>query len=392
MTTGNHLPADSNPYQPPVSNFTDNALPQLQHALEFSGERTRTDINLALRDKKKLFAPIAILAVTSVPLVLLLGLLLLAAAGIAGGVRPDFQLVLLLLVLLTPAWTLVIVQMQRRLFPAADYLKSHPFALGPQQGRLSATDLTIHSEQGIAWLPLTSLTKIDRRADQLVLQFDPHGVTTLILPTRFFVDPVTAEQILLFYTARNPRVPMGLVDERKLRPPGPSMVGAADEQAIHFSGVLTADDIRPTPLARQHRSLLIRCILLILFFISVPILLALFVDAFFALVALVFFGMLSYRLIQAYRMGLKPLSNGKQPLINMTGWIDDRGVTVLNALKQGYSYWNCFTHHGANERAIWLRLAGKMNLYVVLPRHSFANDQDYQAAQQRIAASVPASR
>lgn len=388
MPTARNLPADDNPYQPPVSNFTDKALPQLQNALEFSGELTRNDVNLALRNRKALIVPIVMLAITIVPLVSIVGLVLLSTTGALGN-GEGIATLGWLGALLAPAWILLLFQLRGRLFPAVSFLKKHPLALGPMHGTLSTTDLTIHSERGIAWLPLTSLTSVDSRANELILQFDPHGVTTLILPTRFFSDPVTANQILLFYAARNPRVPMGVVDERKLRPPGPSMVGTAGEHAIHFSGVLTADDLRPTPLAGQHRSLLIRCVLLVLFFIAVPILTAFYVHIFFALVALVFFGMLSYRLVQAYLVGLKPLSDGKQPLINMTGWIDEKGVTVMNALKQGCSYWNCFPDSGSNEQAIWLHLAGGMNLYVVLPRHCFATAEDFHAAQQRIAASVP---
>lgn len=389
MTTAPNDPADNNPYQPPVSNFTDKALPQLQHALEFSGELTRNDVNLALRDRKSLIVPVVMLAITTVPLVLVTALALLSTAGALGVSEEGLSTLMWLAIMLAPAWLLLIFQLRGRLFPAIAFLKRHPLALGPVHGTLSTTDLTIHSERGIAWLPLTSLTSIDSRASELILKFDPHGVTTLILPTRFFTDPVTASQILLFYAAHNPRVPMGVIDERKLRPPGPSMVGTAGDQAIHFSGVLTADDVRPTPLTRHHRSLLIRCVLLVVFFISVPILVAIYINGFFALVALVFFGMLSYRLVQAYRVGLKPLSDKKQPLINMTGWIDDRGITVLNALKQGCSYWNCFPDSGSNEQAIWLHLASSMNLYVVLPRHCFATAEDYSAAQQRIVASVP---
>ncbi|QEG39869.1 hypothetical protein [Roseimaritima ulvae] len=388
MSTGPHHPADENPYQPPVSSFTDKALPQLQHALEFSGELTRSDVNLALRDRKSLIVPIGILAVASVPLLAVLALILLNSVGALGG-GEGIATLAWLGALLAPAWLLVLFQLRSRLFPAIAFLKKHPFALGQVQGTLSTTDLTLHSERGIAWLPLTSLTQIDCRADELVLQFDPHGVTTLILPMRFFEDPVTAQQIFLFYAGKNPRVPVGVVDERKLRPPGPSMVGSPSDDAIHFSGVLTAADIRPTPLAAQHRSLRIRFALLVVFFITVPILVAIYVDAFFAVVALVFLGILSYRIFRAYLVGLKPLSDGRQPLINMTGWIDDQGITVQNALKQGCSYWNCFVSGGGNEQALWLRLAGNMNLYVVLPRHCFASLEDFHAARRRLARSSP---
>ncbi|WP_153555365.1 hypothetical protein [Roseimaritima sediminicola] len=384
------LPASENPYRPPaggLGNLEPGAagaeLPRPPQGLAFGGQLTRGDIDLAMRDWRLILPPAILLALVLAPLTLLLGLLARDLVGWGGPVRESGVLALLI-VLLVPLVVALAAKLRLQMFPAHRFLRTHPQALDSLHGTLTADAVELVTERGRAWLPLKSLTALTVRGGAMVVQFDPQGLTTLILPYRFFSDPLTAERILAYYAEHNPPLAAGVIDPRKLKPAERSQMGPPPEDSIPFTGMLTVADMRGTPLESRRRAVLLRCGLFAAICVLAPLLVGMFASVFLGLVSSVFFLMVGIRILRVYQTGLRPLVDSTRPLLMMSGWIDDRGVTILNGLKQGCSNWHAFNECGSSEQTLWLRMPGKLFLHVVLPRHCFASDDDFQAARRRV--------
>jgi len=76
---------------------------------------------------------------------------------------------------------------------------------------------------------------------------------------------------------------------------------------------------------------------------------------------------------------IRKFSDPETPLLVTQGWVNEQEVVLLHNIAQSRLGWEDFQKIGINESCIWLQLHGK-NLFVILPRHFFADDAQWQEA------------
>ena len=340
----------------------------------------RYEATPTIGDLKSALAPTSAIALAcillSIPLLIFIAILLRTFVVGPKGAEIVFGLGVLFFV-----WRAAF-NLRSKIYAGETHLRLNPDATAPLTGELTNEGLRLESENRVSWQPHAGLTFCRTRNNQLSLCHDPSGQVVKVLPIRGFHNP---SQALQFFEFQASKISQPLDMTAPLE--GPIMVGDQPADAIAFDGIVKGKDLKTSPLEklRLHRFnrsaivlLLVNAILLPPVFMGFSWSVTIYVGvAVFLYNLLVINNIL--RSFFAYR-------DPEIPLIAIQGWLDERQITLLHNIGQSLLGWEDFRSVGVSDTCIWLEPYGGKNRFVLLPRHFFSSDTQWQTATS-IAAS-----
>ncbi|QEG42423.1 hypothetical protein [Roseimaritima ulvae] len=380
-------PSAENPYQPPPD--VDETAPlEAGTVIEYDAAATKDDLRRALRSGPAMVWDVILLVTLGLGVTAVVLSQMIGGGWRAGWGNSTFTFLILLIPTLLAGFGLY-----RKWFAAEIYLKHYPRALQRRTGQLTEEGFLLCSEEGKAWWPHTSLLRFKQHRDQLTICYDLRGASQQILPERGFSDPLAAAAIFSRHAQRNPYPPLGVFDHRALQPLSvPIRVGPMPEGAIRFSGTLQSGDLVDTPLLSLQLHSLLKSlgILVVLHFAALAVYHV--YGRSYAVLAILPLALLDVWFALVFYRTWRPRSVAQQPLMLISGWLDEDGLTLLNDIEQSVTRWTQFSECEISDSKVWLRFDSGSDLLLLLHRRFFDSDADWQATQQLLQTHVGPAR
>lgn len=376
-----------NPYAPPAVSGT--GQPAVVGEFEFDVEVTEADVRRAFQ---KPFRFLAHALIWSIPIcfsgfsaVFLLMRGMWTEALTLGGCF----LALAVLV----AW-----QAWRLLGPGSSgaRIKATPDILGRFQGTISDKEISFTHGATSSTYHTSSCCYAKTSNEVIEFAFEPRRLVIYYLPERAFAGgafPMVAE--LLQSVAGQQAVPLssGVVDQRLVESEK-VMPFDCPANAVAFRGPLRSVDVFDSPIRETFRRAMIRAlvvlavieILLSLFLFQLPLLSVPWV---FVLVVILFLAWMAWKRIG---IGLRLQGAPETIFANLAGYVSDDLILLSSALGRTYYGWEAFDSGSMSERTIALALPGKIGLQVILGRHQFESDADWERVCGIVEYHVPGVR
>ena len=332
MTESDSVNPFASPKQPTISSG-----PTISEPILYEATPTIDDLNSALRSLPSIISTCILLSLFSFGFIATL-LFSLFATGPKGGIG---IVALPFLFLFFLFYFLVIgAQLYSQVNIVRKHLRINPNATTFLTGELTSEGLRLESEARISWHPHEGLTSCQTKNNQLLLCHDPQGLGVRILPVRGFSNSTQAVQLLEFQANKVSPPP-------NLQEPvtGPSMIGDPPAGAIVFGGVLKSGDVSKAPLEAIRKQTAKRSFI-----------------------------------------GIKKTIDPELSLIAFQGWLNETEIASLDNSGHIRVGWKDFQSVGLNDACIWLQRYGFENVFTILPRRFFNDDNQWQTAV-RIAAS-----
>ena len=354
-----------NPFEAPkqATVFTE---PTISDPILYEATPTIQDLNAALRPSSAIILPCMWLSLLMV--IFLACSLNLIFSGLKNAGEIAILLILIFLI------SLVLSRLRSIFYATKTHLRLNPNATAPLTGELTSRGLKLKSKNRISWSSHDGLLYCGVKNDQLSLCHDPLGVVVRILPTRGFRNPDLARRFLESKASE--------VTEYNILEPlaGPNMVGEQPADAIAFNGVVTAGDLKSSPMEAMRNRIVKHqlIVMLVTAAVSLP-LVALLLSWAATLMVIGAFFLLGVFVVSKLRSASKARESDL-PLISIQGWLTEQEIALLHNVGQSRSGWQDFQSVGFNDACIWLQTYGGKNRFILLPRRLFSDDVLWQAA------------
>ena len=369
-----------NPFEAPIQPTTGTA-PFIGETIRYEATPTETDLNRALRSTSSIAFDILALSF----------FVLLFLVSIAGQIwiwlnskPPNFNLVIPLLLLPVPC-LVILWSLYRKLFAAKNHLRSDPTALSHETGELTNDGMRLQNQHRTCWLPHSGLVSYQNKNNQLILSYNPQGNGKRILPGRGFSDLGLTTRLLEFH-ANNNMTPTDTPEPDESNPfleplTGPCMIGEQPADAMTFGGAMKASDIKNSPLEENRKRGVTRLIIG-MFLLNAALLSTIVFGLNWQSIIILGSTVLLVDVIVAWSLfqSQAVVKDPELPLFWIQGWLNEEEVAILINAGQSRSKWQSFQEIGINESCIWLQVHGGRNEFVILPRHFFADDAQWQEA------------
>ena len=269
--------------------------------------------------------------------------------------------------------------MLRRLVQAA------AATLGPTEGEISVSGVSIRKPLQSIYYPLTSIVAVASNRRRVVFIYDQSLNHFETIKFTDFDNPLLAENMVTQLRGVLPPIPPVLIDERRQTVPMEYNHFRPGEQASFFEGPIHSDDLKGTTFERRLRQGLRGVwVRLTLYFSVVGIgLYMLFGQSFpllvFGLVVLFLYGSV-YRKLRAIR---KTMLGKNEVLWQSRGWVEPQGFAHISAVGQSYSQWAMFAEPEVNEDSVVLKYRVAA-MWMALSKKQFADPNQWPEVKQRI--------
>ncbi len=374
---------DLNPYEAPVAQT--NVVPELtDERLAFSTEVTLGDLQRA--NTSPFRQALLILGIClEAFFVLISGLValgLLAKFLRSGALtRSDVILVVLLSIIVLSLAVLIGMYFLRGRMLA----RRLPYLLGHTHGWLSPTTLCQSRTNAEVELNMEMVQSVRIQRDCLIIRFNPSPLVFDVIPMRAFERPEAVRALVSELNQRKTPVVNFFTDPRRLEEVNIPATEQIPNDAVLFSGHVTTDDIRESPVYRMLQRV-------IWYFLAIGI-------GFPAIV--IGFGWSSFTwltlttlfvpwiLFKAYRSSLGPLLKPDTPIRFSSGYLDGEMMCTYSFSDKSRVKWAHYQSMQTSESTISLELNGKMKLIILFARRQFASDADWNKAIETIRKAVP---
>lgn len=288
--------------------------------------------------------------------------------------------------ILVPLW---ILSRLKGSFYAKRILKISPRIIGPLRGKIDNDMLELRYLHYHSVMPIDSLTGVRLTPEAIGFTVDARRLFIAVLPKHMFhaddfervaarLEQLAIERPLVaaMTVAADPRLVTGQTLTLIPQPVG----------GIAFDGTVLRTDLSRTPIyKRQIRKFFIANLMLLSIAILLPVMMySIFEDldtlSLILLVVLISFPFLLVvvRGMVAYRQHCK-VSDAE--ITKLGGWVAKDNVT-LNSTIGSFAYLkNAFIKIESDDQSIQCLLSGQLKQVVLLPRHLFRSDDDYEAAR-----------
>jgi hypothetical protein len=384
-----------NPYSPAVPVAADSHAPRpIVEPIHFDGLVHRSDIMALGRNERgtRVARALMFFGLTgfSMFIIMMLGLSWLSSTS-GATIVPSmtiffFSFIVFPVMILVPMW---ILSRFRGGYYAKRILKISPRIIGPLRGKIDNETLELRYMHYHSVTPIDSMTGVRLAPEAIGFTVDSRKLFVSVLPKHIFhaddFERVTArlEQLAI----ERPLVSaMTVAEDSRLISGQTLALIPQPEGGIAFDGTVLRSDLSRTPIyKRQIRKFFIANLILLLIAILLPVMMYwAFEDldtwALIFLVSLISvpFLLVVVRGMIAYRQHRKMPDT---EITKLAGWIAKDNVT-LNSTIGSFAYLkNAFIAVESDDHSIQCLLSGQLKQVVLLPRHLFHSDDDYQAAR-----------
>lgn len=384
-----------NPYSPAVPVVVDSHPPRpIVEPIHFDGLVHRSDIMALGRNDRGtrvaralLFFGVAGFAMFTIFLVALAWLTSRSGTTVALTMNIFFlSFIVFPALILFPLW---ILSRLRGGSYAKRILRISPRIIGPLRGKIDNETLELRYMHYHSVTPIDSLTGVRLTPESIGFTVDARKLFLAVLPKHLFhaddfervaarLEQLAIERPLItaMTVAEDPRLISGQTLALIPQPEG----------GIAFDGTVLRTDLSRTPIyKRQIRKFFVANLILLSIAILLPVMMySIFEDldtwGVIFLVALISvpFLLVVARGMMAYRQHLKAPDT---EITKLAGWIAKDNVT-LNSTIGSFAYLkNAFIAVESDDHSIQCLLGGQLKQVVLLPRHLFQSDEDYEAAR-----------
>lgn len=260
-----------------------------------------------------------------------------------------------------------------------------PHLLGHTHGWLSPTTMCQFRTNAEVELNMEMVQSVRIQRDCLIIRFNPSPLVFDVIPMRAFERPEAVRALVSELNQRKTPMVNFFTDPRRLEKVTIPATEQLPNDAVLFSGHVTTDDIRESPVYRMLQRV-------VWYFLAIGI-------GFPALV--IGFGWSSFTwltlttlfvpwiLFKAYRSSLAPLMKPDTPIRFSSGYLDSEMMCTYSFSDKSRVKWAHYQSMQTSESTISLELKGKMKLIILFARRQFASDEDWNKAMETIRNAVP---
>ena len=260
-----------------------------------------------------------------------------------------------------------------------------PYLLGHTHGWLSSTTLCQTRANVEVELNMEMVQSVRIQRECLIIRFNPSPLVFDVIPLRAFERPEAVRVLVNELNQKKAPVVNLFTDPRRLEEVKLPVSEPIPSDAVLFSGHITTDDIRESPVFRNLRRIVGFVLAIGIGFPSLVIGFGWSSFSWLTLTSL----LVPWILLRVYRRTIAPLMKPNTPIRFSSGYLDSKMMCTYSFSDKSRIKWAHYQSMQTSDSTITLQLHGKLKLFILFARRQFATDADWNKAIEIIRNAVP---